>query len=331
MPDRPTARSRFVDALRAVAEKHGFGFQTFSRDWIVQITDPKSHRRCSVFGYTFDVNPAAAVEICKEKAATSLVLDGHGVPNISHTVFLSPSNPFTAEYVPRSGIWSEVQALVSRLGFPVVLKPLKGTGGLDVMKATCWREVEAAVQHIYSRDYGIAVSPYKRIIDEYRCICLDGVVELVYRKVRPSVTGDGAGSVAQLIAARLQAAADPKESAALVAAAAALVPEELGRVPGQGEAVPLQWKHNLGQGATADLDIPAEMREKLSPLAVKAAASIGIRFTSVDIVEVEEEGLMIMEVNSGVMMDSLMGQLGEAGVSLASRLYETAVMRALGQ
>mmetsp|Transcript_7166 Transcript_7166/g.19911 ORF Transcript_7166/g.19911 Transcript_7166/m.19911 type:complete len:331 (-) Transcript_7166:55-1047(-) len=330
MPDRPTGRSRFVDTLRGVAEKHGFGFRTFSRDWIIQILDSASKRQCSVFGYTFDINPAGAVEICKEKAATSLVLDGHGVPNIPHSVFLSPSNPFTAEYVPRTGIWAEIQALVGHLGFPVVLKPLKGTGGLGVMKATCWKEVEAAVQHLYSRDYGIAVSPYKRIIDEYRCVCLDGVMELVYRKVRSCVPGDGSRSVTSLLAARLQATG-PKEAASLVAAAAALSAEELARVPAEGEAVPLQWKHNLGQGASADLEVPAEMRAKLAPMAVKAAIAIGIRFCSVDIVEVEAEGLMVMEVNSGVMMDSLMGQLGEVGVALASRLYETAVLRALGQ
>ena len=41
--------------------------------------------------------------------------------------------------------------MVRKYGFPVVLKPLKGTGGLDVMKAKCWREVEAAVQHIFAR------------------------------------------------------------------------------------------------------------------------------------------------------------------------------------
>merc|ERR1719346_354740 len=149
MPDRPNARSRFVAALRGVAAKHELDVQTFSRDWIVQITDPKTQRKCSIFGYTFDINPAGAAEICKEKAATSLVLDGSGVPNIPHTVFLSPSNEFTAAYLPRSGIWAEVQATVQRLGFPVVLKPLKGTGGLDVIKATCWRDVEAAVQHIF--------------------------------------------------------------------------------------------------------------------------------------------------------------------------------------
>jgi len=322
------ARRSFVATLSEVAQKHGLEFTALSHDWILQLTDKASGKRCSVFGYTFDVNPAAAVEICKEKAATSLVLDSHGVPNIHHSVFLSPSNPFTAGYVPKSGMWSGVQELVSKYGFPVVLKPLKGTGGLDVIKATCWREVEAAVQLIFSREYGLAVSPYKRVVDEFRCICLDNKVELVYRKVRSHVCGDGLRSVGQLLAQRMTDGT-PEEMVALTQAAGELRPEELGRIPAAGECVALQWKHNLGMGAKADLEVPAAMAARLAEVSVRAVAAIGMRFCSVDVVDVEEEGLMVMEVNGGVMMDSLMAQMGETGKDLAYRLYEGAVLRAL--
>lgn len=327
---KPGGRAQFVETLRSIAGKHGLEFAGLSRDWILQISDPGSGRLCSVFGYTFDLNPAAAVEICKEKAATSLVLNKHGVPNVPHSVFLSPSNPFTAPYLPATGVWAEIQALVNEVGLPVVLKPLKGTGGLDVMKARCWREVEAAVQHIFSREYGLAVSPYKRIVDEFRCICLDGSVELVYRKVRSSVAGDGSSSVAALLAQRA-AAAEPAAAAALVQAASELGPDELAKVPAAGESVALQWKHNLGQGAKADLDVPADVKQSLTSIAVRTLAAVGMRFCSVDIVNVESEGLMVMEVNSGVMMDGLMEQLGDEGSKLALKLYEAAVLRSLGR
>lgn len=119
---------------------------------------------------------------------------GHSgfMPKSHHSGELPLSPRAKAEYLPRSGNWSEVQKLVAELGFPVVLKPLKGTGGLDVIRATCWREVEGAVQSIFGREYGLAVSPYKRIVDEYRCICLDGSVELVYRKASPRGACPGA-------------------------------------------------------------------------------------------------------------------------------------------
>ncbi|CAK9095085.1 unnamed protein product [Durusdinium trenchii] len=326
----PDARKNFVQTLREVAEKHGLDFSSFSHDWILQLRDKATGQQCSVFGYTFDSNPAAAVEICKEKAATSLVLNGSGVANVPHHVFLSPSNPFTAKYVSKNGIWEPVQEVVKKYGFPVVVKPLKGTGGLDVMKATCWREVEAAVQHIFSREYGLAVCPYKHVVDEYRCICVGTEVQLTYRKVRSSVLGDGERSVGALLAERLQNA-KPEEMAALLADAAELRPEELGSVPAKGQDAALQWKHNLGHGASVDLKVEAEMAKNLAEVAVRAVKAIGMSFCSVDIIDVKDEGLLIMEVNGGVMMDSLMSQLGESGKALAFGLYEKAVLKALGR
>lgn len=323
-------RKDFVDTLRSVAAAHGLEFQALSHDWIIQIVDPVTGRTCSVFGYTFDINPAGAVDICREKAATSLVLDSRGVENIPHKVFLSPCRPFAADYVPRSGNWQSIQKLVQEWGLPLVLKPLKGTGGLGVERCSNQREVEAAVQRLHSEEYGLAVSPYKRVIDEYRCFHLDGVIELIYRKVRSSVRGDGTSTVAGLVGQQL--IASPASAAAAVAhAASELSAEDLARVPAAGESVPLQWKHNLGQGASADLAVPAETKEKLGALSLRAAKAIGIRFCSVDVVDVEGEGLMVMEVNSGVMMDSLMGQLGDEGIQLARRLYESAVLRSLGR
>jgi len=305
-------------------------FIRLSHDWILQLVDPTSQRICSVFGYTFDLNPAAAVDICREKAATSLVLERHSIPHIAHTVYLSPANPSTADYVPRKGNWGEVQSLIAAWGFPVVIKPLKGTGGVDVIKASCWREVEGAVQHIFSKEYGLAISPYKQVIDEYRCFVLDGEIELVYRKVRAHVIGDGTSPMSALAGKALMEAA-PKDALQLASGLASMSADELAKVPGDGEQVPVQWKHNLGQGASADLDVSDEFKKPLTELAKKASGAIGMRFCSVDIVNVEGEGLVVMEVNAGVMMDSLVTQRGEEGSKIATRIYEFAVLKCLGR
>ncbi|CAK0796978.1 unnamed protein product [Prorocentrum cordatum] len=201
-------------------------------------------------------------------------------------------------------------------------------GGLDVVKATNWREVESAVQHmIFSREYGLAVSPYKRIIDEFRCICLDGSVELVYRKLRASVAGDGESSVAVLVA-RAAAAADPAAAVGFLQAAAEMKPEELTSVPKSGETVALQWKHNLGQGARADLGVAPDVAERLRCVAVKTTAAIGMRFCSVDIIDVESEGLMVMEAAGGVAEGSWEKPRPRGGGGAAD---EAAVLRALGR
>lgn len=327
-------RKDFVDALRAIASKHDFDFKAFSHDWILQIRDPRTGKKCCVFGYTFDVNGAACAEICREKAATSMVLAAHGVANIRHEVLLHPARPLTELYVPTTGNHARLRALVEEFGgFPIVLKPLKGTGGIGVMKAVNWRDVEGALQQLFNQDHGVAVCPYKEIIDEYRCFVVDGAVMFTYRKVRNHVVGDGTSNVAALVARKLcdAAATGSSASAASVAQAAAQIDAAVWcSVPAEGEQVPLEWKHNLGQGATVDVNIPDDMRAALETLALAAADAVGARFCSADCVDLRGEGLVILEVNGGVMMDSLIGQLGDAGKSLAERVYESAVLGAMG-
>ncbi|CAE7773482.1 unnamed protein product [Symbiodinium sp. CCMP2592] len=132
------------------------------------------------------------------------------------------------------------------------------------------------------------------------------------------------------MASRLSAAT-PEDMAAIIQASVELRPEDLARIPGKGEAAALQWKHNLGQGASADLKVPGDMASRLAKVAISAVDAIGMRFCSVDIIDVEGEGLMVMEVNGGVMMDSLMSQMGESGKGLAAELYEAAVLEALNR
>jgi glutathione synthase/RimK-type ligase-like ATP-grasp enzyme len=326
-------RAAFLDTLRSVATKHGLEFQSMSHDWIIQISDPKTGRICTIFGYTFDTNPAAAAEVCREKAATSLVLARHEISNIDHTVFLNPACEYTENFVAKTGNWAKIHALVEKLGFPMVLKPLKGTGGMGVFKAYNWREVEAAVQRLFEKEYGLAISPYKKIVDEYRCIMVGQSCKMTYRKVRSHIVGDGSSSVHQLVQAQLNSISDHQELLKAMAAMSEMRPEELAVIPKIGEQVPLQWKHNLGQGATVDLNIDPGMKARLHEMAVKAVTALGMRFCSVDIVVVDESGsksMMVMEVNCGVMMDSFIDLLGKDGQQFAYDIYEQAVLVGLG-
>ncbi|KAJ1457940.1 hypothetical protein M885DRAFT_480893 [Pelagophyceae sp. CCMP2097] len=330
------ARKDFVRVLREVAKRNHLDFRAMSHDWVIQIVDPAAAGRiCNVFGYTFDINGAGAAEVCKEKAATSLVLGSHGVANVEHRVFLNPSNEFTAPYVPPEGNYTSMRALIETEfgGLPVVLKPLKGSGGLDVIRAASWKDVEAAVQLIFGREYGVAVSKFYDIRDEYRCVCLDDKVYVAYRKHRQRVVGDGERNVASLAARHIESAA-PKDRPALYRALSEISADKLDYVPGAEEQVLLQWKHNLGQGATASiLDRATEgpLVDALQVLALSAVQAVGMRFCSVDIIDVKGEGLMVMEINSGVMMDALITQLGDDGAALAYDVYESAVLRALAR
>lgn len=64
------------------------------------------------------------------------------------------------------------------------------------------------------------------------------------------------------------------------------------------------WRHNLDFGARPVLLSEGETRDTCIAIAMKAAGAIGIRFASIDVVRVGESWL-VLEINSGVMMEAL--------------------------
>jgi glutathione synthase/RimK-type ligase-like ATP-grasp enzyme len=84
----------------------------------------------------------------------------------------------------------------------------------------------------------------------------------------------------------------------------------------------LNWRHNLDSGSQPVLLQSGEIHDTCVALAIKAASMIGIRFASVDVVQVDGRWL-VLEINSGVMMESL----GRLHPELVTAAYEAALDR----
>ncbi|MDR2976577.1 MAG: ATP-grasp domain-containing protein [Streptococcaceae bacterium] len=82
------------------------------------------------------------------------------------------------------------------------------------------------------------------------------------------------------------------------------------------------WKHNLGLGALPER---MEQNQQLAFLAMQAASALDIHFASVDIAETEN-GLEILEVNSGVMMEYFSAQSDE-NYQIAKEIYRKAILQ----
>ena len=164
------------------------------------------------------------------------------------------------------------------------MKPNDGTGGDRVYKVTTPCELETAVFEIFQKSAYLAASPFEEIENEYRAVILDGEVRLLYTKKRPSLTGNGKSTVRELLLEKMSASD-------------VIRPEEfppaktLNRIPGAGERVLLNWRHNLGQ----------------------------------DVVETAE-GLKVLEINSGVMMENFAGQ-DEESRQIAKEIYRDAIRK----
>jgi glutathione synthase/RimK-type ligase-like ATP-grasp enzyme len=304
------SRREIARYLRRFADQNGIAITAMADDWIFVLE--RGDVRHIVVGYDLGLNSSTAHRIANDKAATYEVLAVGKVPALPHVVFLHPRY---AEHLSYDGNWARMLAAFDEWRRDVVVKPNEGTGGEQVSRARTNFELEHAVHGILGSERSVAISPYTTIDREIRLFVLNGVAVLGYEKMVPAVTGDGRSTLAHLIGLQAgsstRAPGDPDG-----------VQLDYRRIPAAGERVQLHWKHNLGQGARAEL-LALPSHGAAVALAVKAARCIGLRFCTVDMIETGG-GLMVLEVNSGVMMEAIARQQANAD-ELLDRIYGSAL------
>jgi glutathione synthase/RimK-type ligase-like ATP-grasp enzyme len=307
----------FVDAIKKYCAAHGIGIEIRAQGWLIIMQ--RGARRHLAFGYDVGLNSAIAHRIANDKAATAEVLQACGVACVPHTLFL---NPKMNEYIPPQRSWEAMLALLRENPDGVVVKPNEGTSGDSVFKVSTEPDLELAVQRIFSSSLGLAVSPYLDIENEVRVILIDDHPLVVYRKQRPMVVGDGKHSLLELAFA-----ATPAELRSTVLPA--LIENRdrtaLDAVPLPGQRHVLSWRHNLDSGARPELLEQGKIREACIEIAVRAAKAIGIRFGSIDVIQVDG-AWKILEINSGVMMEAL----GKQQPDLVYAAYSAALDKVFG-
>lgn len=305
------AQRVLVRLITELAHERGIAVHALSHGWILLLQKNGHVRR--IFGYDFDLNNAVAQMLAKDKSATSLLLQFHNIPCVEHHLFLRPD---IEDYAPQQGNWGTLKALAEAHDYQVVCKPNTGTSGQDVYRVRSPRELEWAVQRLFQEYKAIAVAPYYDILREYRVILLDHEVLLTYEKQRPTVTGDGQTPLGELVARALAQCACPES---VFQEARYLYRHAWHQVLPRGEVRPLIWRHNLAAGAQPVLDLPLEQRKRVVSLARQALEILGLRVAAVDIVETDE-GLRVLEINSGVMMEHFARQHPQ-GETLARQVY----------
>ena len=307
----------FVDAVKRYCALNGITVAIKSQGWLIVMQ--RGARRHFAFGYDIGLNSAMAHRIANDKSATADVLEVAGVPCIPHHLFL---NPELNEYIPAVGSWEAMLRLLAGHPRGIVVKPNEGTAGRSVFMVSTKPALELAVKRIFSLNVSLAISPYVEIEDEVRVVLIDLVPIVVYSKSRPSVVGDGKHSLLELAIAAL---AVERRSAVLSAMVGDLDKTDLDAVPPPGQRRYLNWRHNLDSGAQPVVLEPGAVRDACVQMAARAAEAIGIRFGSIDLVKVGDSW-RILEVNSGVMMESL----SKLHPDLVYAAYSTALDKIFG-
>ena len=307
----------FVDVVKRYCAAHGIGIEIRSQGWLIIMEH--GPRRHLAFGYDLGLNSAVAHRIANDKAATAEVLQTCGIPCIPHTLFLSPK---MNEYIPPQRSWEAMLALLRQNPDGIVVKPNEGTSGDSVFKVSNEPDLELAVHRIFSSSLGLSISPYVKIDNEVRVVLLDHDPVVVYSKNRSAITGDGKHSLLELA---LGATPVEKRSTVLPGMLGDLDRAALDAIVPAGQRRVLNWRHNLDSGARPELLEQGKIRAACVEIAVQAARAIGIRFGSIDVVEVDGV-LKILEINSGVMMEAL----GKQHPDLVYATYSAALDKVFG-
>lgn len=290
-----------VKIIENYCKNNSVTLSKISADWILKLT--KNDETHFIVGYQFDLNSSATSAICLDKSATSEILELNNIPVVHHELFMTP--------IDMSGNWGKMINFLNKYK-KIVCKINNGTGGKDVYFIDNEKTLEQAVTKIFSKDEYVALSPFYDIKNEYRAIILNNEVKLLYSKERQFVIGDGISSIFQLIANKFSAS--PKLD---------LTDIPLNTILQKNEQYNICWKHNLGLGATPKIVSDKNIYDKISSLALTANNAVNGKFVSVDIIETDE-GLKVLEINSGIMMENFLAQNSE-NYKIAEKIYTEAV------
>ena len=207
----------------------------------------------------------------------------------------------------------EVITYAKQYNYNMVVKSNTGTCGNDMYHTTTESDLFLYIDKLLSKHYSISISPYYDIKNEYRTILLNKQVKLFYGKEKPYIIGDGIKTIHKLLCEfnhyyfnKIK----PKE--------------ELNKILASNEKYEYNWQFNLSKGARPFYSTNEILNTKIQELATKVAKELDLNFISVDIIELVTGELLVLEVNSGVMMENFI-ELMPDGKDKAKSIYSAAI------
>ena len=291
---------QFNKIIKQICQEKSIQYEELSDDWIIKLT--KENRNKFIVGYKFDLNNQATSEICNDKFALYAVLKSEEIPVIEYNILFKNEEDKLEKYF-------------YEYNQNVVLKPNNGTCGNNVLHICEYDKLKSEYNKLISKYYSVDICPFYEIESEYRVIYLP-TKQHIYKKVKPIITGDGVHSVKELlIEFNSEYFGDERN----------LKSENISAdyIPKFGEKIEYEWRFNLSRGAKI-ADVDDEEKNILMNIINNIIKVINLKFVSIDIVKLTNNQYMVMEINSGVMMENLV-KLQDDGIQIAKSVYGEAI------
>lgn len=292
---------KFHRIVEEICEEERIKFKLLSKGWIYLLE--KNNRVGYIAGYKFDLNGHGLGNVLDDKYAFYEVLIEKNYPTILHHIIF------------RNYQREELENIFELYNQNVVVKSNTGTCGNEVFHLQDLQQLYEITNHLLQKHFSVSICPFYSIKTEYRIIILDNKVKVLYGKKRPIVVGDGVSTIKELLIQFNTRYFKDKN-----------LDSFFDRILPRGEMFEYGWKFNLSQGAVPYRLTDKLLKQKLSEIAVSVGKNLGLSFCSIDIVETEDNELLIMEANSGVMMASFI-ELYPNGYKIAKEIYRDAIMK----
>lgn len=237
-----------------------------------------------------------AVKICIDKSLTKKYLEKAGVPT-------PEGKKFTKENADK-----ELIAYSKKLGYPVVLKPVSGSGGDGVIaNIKSQKEFVNALKFVkYELKYSdLIVEKYFEGVD-YRVYVIGDKVVAAFDRIPANVIGDGTSTIKQLVKIKI----DERQKNPALYNRPIIIDQEvhdvlssknydLNTIPKKGERVFLKTKNNVSSGGDSR-DVTDKLTDEIKKVAVKATKAVpGLLQAGLDIIVNEDTGsCVVLEINS---------------------------------
>lgn len=281
----------FSKLIEMLCKEKNIKITTVSNNW-VRILE-KDDKIRYIFGFSFDLNSTAITKILADKFALYDTLSHFNIGIIKHHL-LYP------DYDKKM-----VLDLFDKYNKNVVVKANLGSCGKEVFHVTNRDDLFNKMDELLENNYSISLCPYYDIKNEYRVIIVGDSIELMYYKIKPEVKGDGRKTINELLREFNPSYFNDKDVSNEVLA--------------KDEVYSYNWKFNLSQGASSNLNVDPKKRAILEKITHEILQKIPVKFCSIDIIETNGE-FLVLEINSIVTTKRFVLQHDECHANI-ERIY----------
>ena len=277
---------------------------TFLSDKYVMVLK-KDNKIRYITGYKFDLNNQGLASVADDKYAMYELLKHHNFNITEYKLIFRRTN------------FDVCKQYFLNNNKHIVVKQTDGTCGNYVYQIFDEITLEKIINKLLEFNSTITLSPFYDIKNEYRCIVVNKKIKYSYKKIKPIITGDGIHTIKELL--ELFNPYFFNKSNAFFNKN-----YDINEVLQKDKTIEYGWMFNLSKGAKIG-EIVKERQIFVNELAEKIANTLDISLASIDIIEDQNGNFMVIEINSGIMMNNLIKQLPD-GADIAKEIYTEAIL-----